>query len=345
MPDITLEEAQAVHDRCLIVDGHNDTPVERVHRGERPMDLKKRDPAYHMDIPRMREGGFDAGFFVVGNGPTANVRVTLEQTLASVERYPEDLMLVFSPQDVERARASGKIGILLTIEGAGRWLEGEMDILRLYYRLGVRCVGITHGEGGDAGAYLQGSKSPFGPCTPDDRERERRNAIGLTDFGKAVLEESNRLGIITDLAHINDKAFYQVLELSSLPVTMTHTAVFSVCNHWRCLTDDQLRALAASGGVMGIAFLPGFIDPENSSVDRMVDHICYVADLVGIDHVAIGSDYDGMGSRTPVFGDVSKLVRLTRAMLSRGLSENEIRKIWGGNFLRLFRETLDRGQA
>ncbi len=345
MPDITLEEAQAVHDRCLIIDGHNDTPVEHVHRGERPMDLKKPDDAYHIDIPRMREGGFDAGFFVVGNGPTANVRVTLEQTLASVDRYPDDLMLVFSSQDVERTKESGRIGILLTIEGAGRWLEGEMDILRLYYRLGVRCVGITHGEGGDAGAYLQGSKSPFGPCTPDDRERERGNAIGLTDFGKAVLEESNRLGIITDLAHINDRAFYQVLERSSLPVTMTHTAVFSVCNHWRCLTDDQLTALAGAGGVMGIAFVPGFIDPGDPSVDRLVDHICYVADLVGIDHVAIGSDYDGMGSLTPVVGDVSKLVQLTRAMLARGLSEEEIRKVWGGNFLRLFRQTLDRGQA
>ncbi len=345
MPEITLEEAQAVHDRCLIVDGHNDTPVERVHRGERPMDLKKPDDAYHMDIPRMKEGGFDAGFFVIGNGPTANVRVTLEQTLASVELYPDDLMLVFSSRDVERAKETGKIGILLTIEGAGRWLEGEMDALRLYYRLGVRCIGITHGEGGDDPSLLQGSRSPFGPCSPEDRDRERGSAVGLTDFGRAVLEESNRLGIITDLAHINDRAFYQVLERSSLPATMTHTAAFSVCNHWRCLTDDQLRALAGAGGVMGIAFLPGFIDPENPSADRMVDHICYVADLVGIDHVAIGSDYDGMGSATPVFGDVSKLVRLTRAMLARGLSENEIRKVWGGNFLRLFRETLDRGQA
>ena len=137
MPEISLEEAQEVHDKLLIVDGHNDTPVERVHRGEKPIRWEQRDPAYHMDIPRMKEGGFNAGFFIVGNGPTANVRVTIEQTLASIERYPDDLLLVQSSKDVESTKDSGKIGILMTIEGAGRWLEGEVDILRLYDRLGV----------------------------------------------------------------------------------------------------------------------------------------------------------------------------------------------------------------
>ncbi len=344
MPEVTLEQAQEVHDKLLILDGHNDTPVERIHRGEKPIRWEQRDPTYHMDIPRMGEGGFNAGFFVVGNGPTANVRVTLEQTLASIEKYPGDLLLVHSSKDVERAKETGKIGILMTIEGAGRWLEGEVDILRLYYRLGVRCVGITHGEGGEDPAHLQGTKSPFGPCTPGDRENERRNAGGLTAFGQEILEESNALGLVTDLAHINDRAFYEVLERSSLPPTMTHTAVFSLCHHWRCLTDDQIKALADAGGVMGIAFLPSFIHPEHATVDRLVEHICYIADLVGIDHVAIGSDYDGMGRTTPIVPDVSQLVLLTRSMLAHGLSEEEVQKVWGGNFLRLLRETIDRKQ-
>ena len=342
MPDISLEQAREVHDRLLIVDGHNDTPVERVHRGEAPLNWKQHDPAYHMDIPRMAEGGFDAGFFVVGNGPTANLRVTLERTLAQIDAFPEDLLLVRASRDVEAARETGKIGILMTIEGAGRWLEGELDALRLYDRLGVRCVGITHGEGGDDPAYLQGSRSPFGPCTPEEREHERKEAGGLTPFGREILKASNDIGLVTDLAHINDKAFYEVLEQTSLPVTMTHTAVFSLCPHWRCLTDDQIQALAGVGGVIGIAFVPSFIHPENATVDRLVDHVCYIADRVGIDHVAIGSDFDGMGSTTPIVPDVSQLVHLTRSLLARGLTEEEVRKVWGGNFLRLLQQTIDR---
>jgi len=205
----------------------------------------------------------------------------------------------------------------------------------------VRCVGITHGEGGSEPSFLQGSKSPFSPCTAADREAERKNAGGLTAFGHEVLTLSNELGIVTDLSHVNDKAFYEVLDKSSLPVAMTHTAVFSECPHWRCLTDDQIKALADAGGVMGIAFAPMFIDAENPTVDRLVDHICYVADLVGIDYVGIGSDFDGLGDMTPVVPDVAQLVQITRSMLAHGLSEEDIQKVWGGNFLRLLQQTID----
>jgi membrane dipeptidase len=338
---VTLEQAQEVHARMLVVDGHNDTPVERIHRGEKPIAWETRDPAYHMDIPRMKEGGFHAGFFIVGNGPTANVRVTIEQTLTSIEKNPNDLLLIHRSKDVETAQQTGRIGILMAIEGAGLWLEGEIDVLGLYHRLGVRCIGITHGEGGDDRTYLQKSKSPFGPCTPADREFQRKHADGLTPFGKEVLRESNRRGIITDLAHINDKAFYEVIETTLLPVTMTHTAAFAQCNHYRCLTDDQIRVLADVDGVMGIAFVPSFIDAKNPSIDRLVEHICYVADLVGIEHVAIGSDYDGMGNIVPIIPEVSQLVHLTRSMLAHGLSESDIQKVWGGNFMRLFQQTMD----
>ena len=124
---------------------------------------------------------------------------------------------------------------------------------------------------------------------------------------------------------------------------MSHTAVFSLCNHWRCLTDDQIKALASAGGAMGIAFAPMFIHPdsEKATIDRLVEHICYVGDLVGIDYVGIGTDFDGLGSTTPVVPDVSQLVLLTRSMLAYGLSEEEIQKVWGGNFLRLLRKNLD----
>lgn len=339
--DVSRERALEVHRECLVIDGHNDTPVERIHRGERPLQWERRDPAYHMDIPRMREGGFHAGFFVVGNGPTANVRVVLEQTLTSIERLPDDLLRVAASRDVEVARRTGRIGLLLAIEGAGRWLEGELDVLHLYHRLGVRCVGLTHGEGGDEPGLLQGTKSPFGPCSAADREAERRNAGGLTPFGRQVLEECNRLGIVTDLSHANDRAFYEALERSSLPPVVTHSAAFACCPHWRCLTDDQLRALAQAGGVIGLAFVPFFLDADAATLDRLVDHLCHVADLVGIDHVAIGSDFDGMGATVPVVPDVSRLADLTHRMLERGLLAAEVEQVWGGNFLRVLRQTLD----
>ena len=341
MRTVDIEEARAVHSRILVFDGHNDTPVERVHRGEAPLNWMQRDPAYHMDVPRMREGGFDGGFFIVGNGPTADVMYTLERTLQQIDAHPDALRLILSSQDVEEARTRDQIGILMAIEGAQRWLRGELDMVRLFYRLGIRCLGITHGEGGDEEGFLQGSRSPFGPCTLAEREAERKNALGLTDFGREVLRLSNELGLVTDLAHINDHAFYEVLDLSTQPVAMTHTAVCALCPHWRCLTDEQIRALADKGGVLGIAFAPFFIHPEEATIDRLVEHVCYVAELVGVDHVAIGSDFDGLGRIQPVVPDISQLPLLTQSMLAHGLSEAEVAQIWGGNFLRLLQQTID----
>ena len=190
---------------------------------------------------------------------------------------------------------------------------------------------------------LQGSRSPYGRCTLQDRETQRKDAGGLTPFGREVLQASNELGILTDLAHSNDKTFFDVLERSGRPPIVSHTAVFSLCQHSRCLTDDQIKALAGAGGAMGIAFAPEFIhpDPKQATIDRLVEHICYVGDLVGIDYVGIGSDFDGLGTTTPVVPEVSQLVHLTRSMLARGLSEDEIRKVWGGNFLRLMQKNID----
>ena len=341
MRTVDIEEARAVHSRILVFDGHNDTPVERVHRGEAPLNWMQRDPAYHMDVPRMREGGFDGGFFIVGNGPTADVMYTLERTLQQIDAYPDALRLILSSQDVEEARTRDQIGILMAIEGAQRWLRGELDMVRLFYRLGIRCLGITHGEGGDEEGFLQGSRSPFGPCTLAERDAERKNALGLTDFGREVLRLSNELGLVTDLAHINDHAFYEVLDLSTQPVAMTHTAICALCPHWRCLTDEQIRALADKGGVLGIAFAPFFIHPEAATIARLVEHVCYVAELVGVDHVAIGSDFDGLGRIQPVVPDISQLPLLTQSMLAHGLSEAEVAQIWGGNFLRLLQQTID----
>ncbi len=341
---VSLEDAWKVHRKCLIIDGHNDTPVERVARKEYPLNWIQRDPKYHTDIPRMKGNGQQyAAFFIVGNGLMANVWVTAERIMEDIKKYPDDLKLVLSSKDAVSGGKSGKVGVILSIEGAAKWLDGKLEVQHILYRLGVRLIGITHGEGKNDPAMLQVTPSSFGFCTLQEREEARKKAIGLSPFGREVLKTNDELGIVTDLSHINDTAFYEVLELSPRPPIVSHTGVFSCCNHYRCLTDDQIRALAAKGGVMGVVLLPGYIDadPQKATIDRVVDHILHAADLVGIDYVGFGSDYDGF-SGTPVVPEVSQLVNLTHAMMSRGLTEEEIKKFWGGNFLRVFRETIDK---
>ncbi len=355
---VSMEEARALHEKCLIIDGHNDTPVERVARGENVATMMRRDMSYQMDAPRMMEVGFDAGSYIVGNGVIANVWVTLEQTRTMIEENPDELMLILSSADTIRAQKDGKLGILLGIEGIAKWVQGESDILRMLYRNGVRLVGITHGEGGEAPeiknsgglykdmklgtTYLQGTRSPVRLCTPAERAAELKNARGLNDFGREILKTNLELGILTDLSHSNDRTFFDVIELSTKPVIVSHTASFSRCNHFRCLTDDQIRALADNGGAMGIIFAPQYLheEQEKCTLDTMVEHIAHVADLVGIEYVGIGSDYDG-GVKAPVVPEMSRLVSLTQAMMSHGFTEEEIKLVWGGNFLRVLKANID----
>ncbi len=342
----------------MIFDCHNDTPVERVARGENVSTMLELDMDYHTDLPRMNTTGYDGASFIVGNGRIANVWVTMEQTLSMVESNPEKVLLVHTSDDVMRAKEAGKLGILMSIEGIAKWVMGESDILRMLYRNGIRWVAITHGEGGlgpeleepgnplyksmkTGPTYLQGSQSPYRLCTPQERRAELRNAIGLTPFGKEILDLNNELGIVTDLSHINDRAYFDVLERTNKPAVVSHTSVFSRCNHFRNLTDDQIKELAANGGVMGIGFVPFFLseNPEEATLDTMVEHISYAADLVGVDYVSFGSDYDGISGRILV-DDVSQLVKVTQAMMEYGFAEDEIKKIWGGNILRVLGQNL-----
>jgi membrane dipeptidase len=341
---VTLEQAWAVHRKCLIVDGHQDTSVRRFSRKQDPKSWMQRDTSYHCDIPRMTEGGQQyTGLFLIEDSSVTSLWTITEFILQELEEHPDKLMMVTSSKDAVKAGKSGKVGVLLEIEGPAMWLKGNLDIVRLLYRLGLRSMHITHGEGGSELTFLQGTRSITGACKPEDREAQRRNAVGLTPFGIEVVKAQNEMGIIVDLSHTNDKAFFDVIERSTKPPIMSHTAAFSQCHQYRCLTDDQIKALAARGGVMGMILLPGFIadDPKDATTDRVVDHILHVVDLVGIDTVGFGSDFDGFDG-PPVVGDASQLVQLTRAMLARGLTEEEIQKFWGGNFLRVMRQVIDK---
>ncbi|MEH6682031.1 MAG: membrane dipeptidase [Sediminicola sp.] len=351
---VPLFEAQKIHDECLIFDGHNDTPVERVARGQNVSGLLESNKEYHTDFPRMKQVGYDAASFIVGNGVVANVWTTMEQTLSMIEANPDKFLLIRSSKDVLKAKETGRVGILMSIEGIAKWIQGEPDILRMLYRTGVKWVAITHGEGGSPQSgekgsssskgkniYLQGTPSPNAPCTPSERKAELNNTKGLTSFGKEVVAMSNQLGVVTDLAHINDKAFFDVLEITSKPVVVSHAGSFSVYNHYRNVTNDQIKAIAANGGVIGILLFSAYLarKKEDITLNTFIRHITHIADLVGVDHVGIGTDFDG--GTDLLYTDMSQLVKITQGMMEHGFNKEEIKKIWGYNFMRVLEQNID----
>lgn len=328
------QEAQELHRRCVLIDGHNDSLIEHRARAD-AMDLTGSWPDYQVDIPRLRAGGVTALFSMVGDTDLQQSLDLWDAMYLHAEQSPDETLLVLEPSDIQRAKRTNKVGLIAQLESCT--LLGEsLHLLRVFYRLGLRVGNLTHGEAGECA--LQGTKSPFDFCTAADRDRARRDFRGLTDFGRRAISEMNRLGIIVDLAHANDATFFEALEHSDAPVVFSHGNVFALSPHWRNLTDDQLRALAHNGGVIGLAFLPEFIDKADASLHRLVDHIDYICDLVGDDHVGFGADYDGMGDRTAIPPDPSLLPQITQAMLDRGFSDDTIQKFWGGNFLRVFQQ-------
>jgi membrane dipeptidase len=330
-------KAREIHEKAVILDGHCDSLIEHWARKE-SLDLGQDSPTYQVDLKRMKAGGLTAMNSMVGD-------VNLVQSLdlwagmyENLEKHPGEFLLVDKPDDVLRAKREGKVGLIGQLESC-QLLHRSLRVLHIMHKLGVRVAGLTHGEGGGE-LDLQQAKSPFGYCAPADREKARKETAGLTEFGRAAVRELNSLGVVIDLAHANDAAFYETLELSRSPVEFSHGAVFSFSPHWRCLTDDQLQALAANGGVIGIATYPDFIDqnPENRTLRRFVDHIEYVCAKVGVDHVGFGSDYDGMGPAIPLVSSYAAMPQVTELMLDRGFSEETILKFWGGNFLRVMRQ-------
>ncbi len=332
----TSDRARELHDGAIIVDGHNDSLILRQSRGE-SLDMTRRDERYHLDVPRAIEGGLTCSFFMVGDSDLQQAMELIDGALRLAEEHPEQVVFATRVADIERAKAEGSYALVGQLEGC-TFLGGELAALRNMYRLGVRVVGLTHGSGGPG--TTQHEKSPFDFAEPAEREAARERP-GLTDFGREVVRECNRLGMVVDLAHSSDAAFWEVLELSEEPVIFSHGAVYSQCPHWRGLTDDQIRALARVGGVMGMAFVPFFIDREAPSMERLVDSIEHVVNLVGPDHIGIGADFDGMSEElTPIPARVELLPTLTEALVQRGFDDEVVLRVLGGNFLRVLRQVV-----
>ncbi|MBN2805492.1 MAG: dipeptidase [Prolixibacteraceae bacterium] len=374
------KDAATIHREALVIDTHTDTPMQLIHNGF-DLGVRNSPPDSRVDYPRLREGQVDGIFFALFTSQrerTAEkydqayrlVHQMIDSTLMSLDKSSELAELAVTSDDVSRISASQKTAIYFGMEN-GFPLAKDLSRVEEFYQLGVRYITLCHSQNND---LCDSSTDPKGP------EHD-----GVSDFGAEVIAEMNRLGMMIDVSHISDAAFYDVLALSKAPVIASHSSVRALCDHPRNLTDDMIKALAQNGGVIQICILGNYIRPADTtsvnyikhqelrqkynnfqyaseeerkaawaewdaierdfppvlpSITDAVDHIDHVVKLVGIDYVGIGSDFDGGGGLADC-ADVSDFPKITEELVRRGYSEEDIHKIWGGNFLRVFRAVED----
>lgn len=317
------------HGDLFMVDCHCDTIVE-VAGGKRS--LRERSALGHVDIPRLKEGNISLQFFALyideRYKPIGALERTLELTdvfYRELEFNSDSLGLVLEFSDIEKIAQEGKIAALLTIEG-GEGIQESLYLLRTLYRLGIRGITLTWNQ---RNAIADGvAEGPDG---------------GLSRFGLKVIREMNSLGILIDVSHMNRQGFFDVVKNSTKPVIASHSNARRLCDHPRNLDDEQLRLLAETGGVVCVTFVPDFLVPAGETkvgIEDVADHIDYIKHLVGIDYIGIGSDFDGVEVVPEGLGDASKMPDLAGVLRRRGYTDLEIRKVFGGNVLRLLETVI-----
>jgi membrane dipeptidase len=351
-------------DNPLIIDGHNDTLLS-LHISERGggRSFFVRDDRGHLDLPRAREGGFGGGFFAIfvptkileneagaedhdGQAQMTSGEIDskiiqrravaftddLITLLYELENKSQDnLKIVRTTVDLSRCLENDIVAAVLHFEGA-EVIDPELDNLRTYYDRGLRSLGITWSR---SNAFAQG--------VPFDFDQSPDTGPGLTTAGKRLVRECNRLGIMIDLSHLNEKGFWDVASITDAPLVATHSAVHRICPSTRNLTDMQIDAVGESDGIIGINFHVGFIRPDGKGdpetpISVIVEHAAYVAERIGVDHVALGSDFDG-ATMPNELGDVSGLPLLVAALRDAGFSGGDISKIANENWLRVLNQT------
>lgn len=361
-----------VHAQAIVIDTHDDTTQRLLF--DKTFDIGQRHENGNIDIPRMKEGGLDALFFSIWvpssvTGPIAVKRALqlIDSVHEAVRTHPNDLMLATTAADIREAAKAKKIAALMGVEG-GHMIDDDLGTLRDFYRLGVRYMTLTHFQNNNWA----------------DSSTDKPKHNGLTDFGKDVVREMNRLGMMVDISHVADKTFADVIALTTAPVIASHSSARALDKHPRNMTDDMMKALAANGGVIQINFEVSFLSEENrvaqekgggvvAALDRMsklckgdeacstletaritreamdkgtlpavswekiVEHIDHAAKVAGVDHVGLGSDFDG--ATMPIgLEDASKLPKLTSALMAKGYSAADVTKILGGNILRVMEQ-------
>lgn len=378
-PGETQEErAIRLHRQAIIVDGHNDIPSVMLAGN---YDLGTPSRRTHTDLARMKSGGITGEFFSIyvegdladkptvrGGGALRRAIDLIDVTYQQVERHPAELLLATSSADIRRAKRESKVAVLMGVEG-GHAIENSLFALRTLYRLGARYMTLTHTNTNEW-ADSSGFKGP-----PVVRHH------GLSPFGKEVVREMQRIGMLVDVSHVADATFWSVMKTAKAPVIASHSSSRAVANHRRNLDDDMLRALAKNGGVAMVNFWPMFLSPEygaaakkwfdkngkafaelrarlrddplafRDALDKLragsepmpkvplsllIDHIDHIVKVAGVDHVGLGSDFDGIDTLPEGLTGVDGLPRITLELVKRGYRDEDILKILGGNFMRVF---------
>ncbi len=373
----SLSDAKRIHNSLTTIDTHCDTPMKFVNNGF-DISVSHKAPESRVDIPRMEEGGLDAIFFAIFTSQKPRTSDTYQQTyelanqmidstIVSLDRNKKSAGLALSTNDLQKLEAENKRAIFLGMEN-GFPIANDINRIKEFYDKGVRYLTLCHTSNND---ICDSSTDPKGA-----------EHHGVSEFGKEVIKEMNKLGMIIDVSHISDTAFYDVIKYSKAPVVASHSSVRSVCDHARNMSDDMIKLLAKNDGVIQICILGDYIkSPDTTSthyikiqelkkkynnfqykndderkqcwaewdeinikypqvlptISDAVDHIDYVVNLVGVDHVGIGSDFDGGGGLADCT-NVADFPLITLELLKRGYSEKDIAKIWGGNFLRVFKK-------
>ena len=328
-------QAKRVHSQVLTLDSHCDTPMFF----EKGVDLTHRDPQLLVDFPKMREGHLDATTMVayIPQGectPEASAAATLqaETTLSEIKRRVNEapgVEIALTPTDLYRHKLEGKLSVMMGIEN-GYAIGKDLRNVEKFARMGITYITLCHNGDNDI-------------CDSARRSTQRHG--GLSDFGRQVVGEMNRLGLMVDLSHAAESSFYDALACSQTPIVCSHASSRAMCNHPRNLTDDQLRALAKVGGVAQVTLYHGFLRLEEDGVPATiadgVKHLLHMIDVAGIDHVGIGTDFDGDGG-VPGCACASELINFTRLLLAEGLTPQDLQKVWGGNWLRVMQQCKDR---
>ncbi len=334
MPALPSDSARAVLDEHPPIDLHADTLMWSrwtgydIHKAHEPP-LPLAALGGHVDVPRMREGGMSAQFFGLVSLPLASrvrgmarvVHEQIDQLEAQIARKPGSVRLVRTADEIEAARRAGAVGALLGIEGAHA-LEGNLDNVRVFAKRGVRYIGLLHFSENEAGHPAYG--------------RGRRDDAGLTPWGFDLVERCEAEGVIVDLAHVNKRGMLDACRVAKKPPIVSHTGVLGAFDHWRNIDDEQLRAVADKGGVVGVIFCPRYVGGDGLA--PVVKHLLHVVDVVGEDSAALGSDWDGFIIPTGPLKDPRGLPHLADALLAAGLSRGAVGKIMHDNAMRILRD-------
>jgi membrane dipeptidase len=370
-PVVLTEAAVRVHESCIVIDGHNDLPYQmRKEAGSSfdQLDIAQPQPDLHTDIPRLRAGGVGAQFWaayvpsetITQGGATRYALEQIDLIHRMVERYPDTFEMAQTADDIERIHSQGKIASMIGLE-SGHGIEESLGTLRMFYTLGVRYMTLTHADS-------------LSWC---DSATDEPISGGLSPFGEEVVLEMNRLGMLVDISHISADAMRHVLRVSKAPIIASHSGAYAVAQHNRNVPDDVLESIRDNGGVVMVNFFSGYVEPEAAkimaemfnanreirekypdeddykkakdawrkahpypagTIHDLVDHIDHVVKVAGIDHVGLGSDYDGVSKLPDQLEDVSSYPYITQALLDRGYDEQSVRKVMGGNVLRAMRE-------